>query len=127
MPIRWTVSRADRLVIATVSGEAGREDFARYLAEIDAAGAMPYRKILDLSFAPLAMNAADIKALGRIVDGYGRAGPLGPLAIVANVEAMQYASTVFGESSRADRPFAIFRKLAEAQEWLDRVAPAARG
>lgn len=128
MPIQWTVSHPERLVIATVSGEAHREDFDRYLAEVNDAGAMPYRKILNLTFAPLAVRAADIRALGRSVYDYAlMAGRLGPFAIVVDADSTHDASAMFGETARVDRPFAIFRTLAQARAWLDALEQPATG
>ncbi|MBX3503825.1 MAG: hypothetical protein KF889_30650 [Alphaproteobacteria bacterium] len=127
MPIRWTASPAERLVTAAVSGEATREEFERYLAEVHAAGAMPFRKILDLSFAPMSLRAADIKALGRVMAEYAKDGPLGPLAIVVDADSTREASALYGQAASVDRPFAIFGRPAEAREWLDNVAPLPPG
>jgi hypothetical protein len=127
MPIQWTVSHPERLVTAKVSGEVGRAEFDRYFAELAQAGVMPYRKILDLTFAPLAMSAADVKALGRSIDTYAQAGRLGALAIVVDAEATHDASAIFGESTRAERPFGIFRSLSVARTWLDQSEPAPGG
>jgi hypothetical protein len=128
MPIQWTVSHAERLVIAKVSGDAYRTDFERYLAEIQAAGLLSYRKILDMTFAPLSMRAADIKAIGRIIVEYAKNGPLGAFAIVVDADATHEASTLFGETTRVDRPFAIFGRMAEARAWLDGLKePGSRG
>lgn len=128
MPIQWTASHPERLVIATVSGEADRADFERYLAEMRDAGVMSYRKILDMTFAPLALRAADIKALGRGIAEYGKLGRLGAFAIVVDAAATHEASALFGETTRVDRPFAIFAKMVQARAWLDGLeAPVSRG
>jgi hypothetical protein len=127
MPIRWTLSTAEHLVFAKVTGEVGRAEFEVYLTEVAAAGGMPYRKILDLTFAPLALSAGDVKAIGKIVGDYARNGPIGAFAIVVDADATREASAIFGETARVDRPFAIFDKLVEARAWLDRVAPPPGG
>jgi hypothetical protein len=123
MPIRWTLSRTENLVVAKVSGEAGRADFERYLAEVAKADGMPCRKILDMTFAPLALSASDVKALGKIVSDYAKSGRIGAFAIVVDADATREASAIFGETAQVDRPFAIFDKMAEARTWLDRVDP----
>jgi hypothetical protein len=121
MPIRWTLSPAENLVFAKVTGEVGRAEFEVYLAEVAAAGGMPFRKILDMSFAPLALSAGDVKAIAKVVGEYARSGPIGAFAIVVDADATREASAIFGETARVDRPFAIFDKLAEARAWLDRI------
>jgi hypothetical protein len=127
MPIRWTLSPAEHLVIAKVTGEAGRAEFERYLAKVAAAGAMSYRKILDLSFAQLALSAGDVKAIAKIVGDHAKTGPIGAFAIVVDADATREASAIFGETARIDRPFAVFGKLAEARAWLDKVNPPPGG
>ncbi|MBV9832832.1 MAG: hypothetical protein JO055_00410 [Alphaproteobacteria bacterium] len=123
MPIRWTLSHAEHLVLSKVTGEVGRAEFEGYLGEIAAAGAMPYRKILDLTFAPLGLSAADVKVLGKVVSDYAKSGRIGAFAIVVDADATREASAIFGENAQVDRPFAIFDKMAEARAWLDRIDP----
>jgi hypothetical protein len=126
MPIELTISHDERLVIALV-GEVGPADFGRYFAELEAAGALAYRKIIDLTSSPLAVSGGDIRALGDRVNAYAQGGALGAMAVVINTELASVMTEVYEKRVRADRPLRVCRDLAEARQWLDQVDPPAGG
>ena len=49
MPIRWTISREERLVVATTEGVVTLKDIEAYLDALVVADAMPYAKLFDAS------------------------------------------------------------------------------
>ena len=49
MPIRWTISREERLVVATTEGVVTLKDVEAYLDALVVADAMPYAKLFDAS------------------------------------------------------------------------------
>lgn len=126
MAIHLSISHDERLVVATVE-EVRPEDFERYLADLNAAGAMAYRKIIDLTASQIAMQAADVRAMTERVNAYAQTGALGAIAVVVGNELAEYVSATYEQRIKADRPFRLFRKLAEARQWLDEVEPLARG
>ncbi len=123
MAIHLTVSHEQRLVIATASGEAQPEDMSNYLAEVEAMGAMPYRKIFDMRYASIDFGLAEIKAAGSKIRAYAQSSTIGPLAIVATSELAQEVAGTFAQYATAGRPFQIFLEVAEAKAWLDEVCP----
>ena len=49
MPLHWTVSHPQRLVIAIAKGEVQPQEVEKYLADMFAQGGGPYRKMFDVS------------------------------------------------------------------------------
>lgn len=120
MPINLTISHADKLVVAVADGEIDRAEIDEYLTALIAAGAMSYRKLFDISFAPLSLGVAELRALGkRSAD----AGPTGPLAIVVGSNLAREMAAIFESQAAADRPLRIFDDLPTAREWLDSFPP----
>jgi hypothetical protein len=126
MAIHLTISHDERLVIAIVE-EVAPADFERYFAELTAAGAMTYRKIIDLTASQIAMQGADVRAMSQRISDYARTGALGAIAIVVSNELAEVVSATYEQRVKADRPFRMVRTLAEARRWLEEVDPAARG
>lgn len=126
MAIHLSISHDERLVVATVE-EVRPDDFERYFAELNAAGAMAYRKIIDLTASQIAMQAADVRMMTERVNAYAQTGALGAIAVVVGNELAEYVSATYERRIKADRPFRLFRKLAEARQWLDEVEPPGRG
>lgn len=125
MSIKWTISHPDRLVTAALAGALEPGDVEGYLADVAAAGAMPYGKIIDLTFAPVELPLADLKAMMRASEQYAKGHALGPMAIVVDCDVTEEMSAFFGARTRLDRPFRIFRKMQEAEVWL--AHPECRG
>ena len=93
MPVHWTISHPQRLVIAVTKDEVTVPDIEKYFAGVTADGAMAYRKIFEITHTPAALSDENVKALGQRVVFYAQHGQVGPLA--------------------------IFREMHEARHWLD--------
>jgi len=119
VPINFTISHTDKLVIAAADGEIERADIDKYLSALIAEGAMPYRKLFDISFAPLSIGVAELRALGQRVAEAGKSGPVGPVAIVVGSELAHEMAEIFGSRAQADRPLRIFDDIPKARAWLD--------
>ena len=81
MPITWTVSHPSRLVVAVAKGDISAADVLAYVDEIDQAGAMPYRKLFDLSGVFAMLPTEDVRLVGMRVVALSGDKPTGPLAI----------------------------------------------
>jgi hypothetical protein len=127
VPVTWSISHPEQLVVAIAEGEIRREDVDNYLTGITDAGGMPYRKLVDFTFAPLNLSAVDIRVLGQRVADAGKLGKVGPLAMVVGSELAMDVAKMFKAAARADRPIEIFSNIPEAREWLDQVAPPVSG
>jgi hypothetical protein len=120
MPLHWTISHPNRLVIAVVKGQCTRADVEGYFAGLGAVKAHGYRKIFDVTHAePLAMTPLDISLLAAQVRRIGREGPLGAIAIVAPSAENHALAELFASEATANRPISVFKELHEARHWLD--------
>ena len=119
MPVKWSISHEDRMVLASAEGEASLADLEQYISSVIAAGAMPYRKLFDTTYiAPGALRLAELRAFSRKVLELAKTGPIGPIAIVVGTELEQEMAEAFGKAD-AGRPLAIFSDAVKARQWLD--------
>ena len=119
MPVHWTVSHPNRLVVAIAKDEVTPADIERYFAGITADGAMAYRKIFEITATPMALSEQNLRALGQRVMLYAQHGQVGPLALVASSDESYAQAQAFAEAAKARRPLRIFRELHTARRWLD--------
>src|SRR5260370_30479769 len=124
MPITWTVSHPSRLVVAVAEGDISAADVLAYVDEIDQAGAMPYRKLFDLSGVFAILPTEDVRLVGMRVVALSGDKPTGPLAIVVASDAVEELAKVFEATATTKRPLQIFRDFHAARPWLDEVARA---
>ena len=125
MPVQWTISKPHRLVIAVARDELRLEDIENYLDGVVVAGAMPFRKIFDMTHATVMLGDADMMALAARIRAYMKIDTLGPLAIIAVTERAYQQARLFEVLAEGDRTVRIFRELHLAREWLDKVEPIA--
>ena len=119
MPVHWTISHPSRLVVAVAKDEVKVSDIEQYFAGITAGGAMAYRKIFEITQSPMAINDANLKALGQRIVLYAQHGQVGPVAIVAGSDESYRQAKTFADAATAGRPLQIFRELHAARRWLD--------
>lgn len=119
MPVQWTISHADRLVVAVAKEQVTVADIERYFAGVTAGGAMGYRKIFEITHTPEALSDENLRTLGARVVLYAQHGQVGPLAIVAASDISFEQARTFAAAATARRPLAIFRELHLARQWLD--------
>lgn len=122
MPITLAIDHDKRRVTATVEGTHGAFDGIATLARIFAAGAVPYGKLIDLTFAKPENGAKAIRQLSGFVASAIRGKKPGPLAIVAKSELVREMAEMFDQQVRAERPFRIFEDIDSAAAWLDELA-----
>jgi hypothetical protein len=120
MPLHWTISHPNRLVIAVVKGQCSRVDVEDYIDGVGAVKAHGYRKIFDVTRAePLALTPLDISVLASRVRQIGRENQLGAIAIVATSAENHALAELFATEAIANRPISVFKELHEARHWLD--------
>lgn len=119
MPVHWTVSHPQRLVIAVAKGMVTVADIEQYFAGVTAEGGMSYRKIFEVTHSLTALSEENLKALGQRVVFYARHGQIGPLAIVAESDESYAQAEIFAAAAQVERPLRIFRELHAARQWLD--------
>jgi hypothetical protein len=119
MPVHWTVSHPQRLVVAVAKDEVTVADIEQYFAGVTADGAMAYRKIFEITHTPNALSDENLKALGQRVVFYAQHGQMGAVAIVAASDESYAQAQVFAGAAQVRRPLRIFRELHAARQWLD--------
>ena len=122
MPLHWTLSHPQRLVIAIAKGEVQPQEVETYLEDIFAQGGGPYRKMFDVSQTETAFDETVLKGFAAWVRRRGAEGPIGPLAIVASSDESFRQAGVFADAATVDRPIKIFREQHEARRWLNAFA-----
>jgi hypothetical protein len=123
--LTYSISHEEKLVFIQVQSEVVPAEVQSALFAIRAAGALPYRKLIDLSFAPLTQRIAGIRAIRALSQNAGGAGKdaaRGPVAILVGSEPAAEMVEMFDETMHVDRPLRIFRDLDEARRWLDEIA-----
>jgi hypothetical protein len=95
MPVHWTVSHPQRLVVAVAKDQVTVADIEQYFAGVTADGAMAYRKIFEINHTPMALSEENLKALGQRVMFYAQHGQIGPLAIVASSDESFAQAQIF--------------------------------
>src|SRR5262245_22141194 len=119
MPVHWTVSHPQKLVVAVAKDAVTVADIEQYFAGVTADGAMGYRMIFEITHTPMALTEENLKALGQRVVFYAQHGQIGPLAIVAASEESFAQARTFAAAAPVRRPLRIFRELHAARQWLD--------
>lgn len=119
MPLKWTISHADRTVEAVASGHVSLQDVERYLDDVMVSDALPYRKLFDASQASSALADDEMMMLGARLSAYAGLGPLGPIAFVAPPAiALRQKIQLFATLAPAERPLKIFKTVEAARKWL---------
>ena len=119
MPIRWTISHEERLVVVTTKGVVTLKDIEAYLDALVVAEAMPYAKLFDASDLDLQATDHDVMMLGARMRAYVATWPGGPLAFVVTTRVARDFVDRFLNLAAAPRPVNIFRTADEARRWLD--------
>jgi hypothetical protein len=119
MPVHWTISHPQRLVVAVAKEQVTVSDIEQYFAGVTAAGAMAYAKIFEITHTPMSLSEENLKALGQRVMLYAQHGQVGPLAIVAATDESYAQARTFASAAIARRPLQIFREMHAARQWLD--------
>ena len=122
MPVHWTISHPQRLVVAVAKDQVTVADIEQYFAGVTAAGGMAYRKIFEITHTPTALSEENLKALGQRVIFYAQHGQVGPVAIVAASDDSYAQAQIFAQAAAVRRPLQIFRELHMARQWLDNQA-----
>ena len=119
MPVHWTISHPQQLVVAVAKDQVTVADIEQYFAGVTAGGGMAYAKIFEITHTPMAISEENLRALGQRVMFYAQHGQIGPLAIVAASDESYAQAQIFASAAAARRPLQIFRELHAARQWLD--------
>jgi hypothetical protein len=117
MPISLQISHPDRMVIGVIRGVVTGEDLYQFTAELAAAGAGRYRKIIDVIGHTAGLTAEEIAAFSARMHAAPPTTERGPIALVADRETGAL-SELFARLMGDQRPVRVFRSIHAAREWL---------
>jgi hypothetical protein len=89
MPMRWTISHDERLVLATAEGPLGLLEIEAYFDALIVAGAQPYAKLFDGRSMDVRLTDDDVMAVGARMSAYVKDQQWtgGPAAFVVTTRA----------------------------------------
>jgi hypothetical protein len=119
MPITWTISHADRLVVARAEGLVSLKDIEALLDDVVVKDAITYRKLFDARGATGEANDADVMSLGARIQAYVSLGLEGAAALVVDSQSQYNIAVRFANIAKARRPIQVFYSPEEARAWLD--------
>ena len=121
MPMRWTISHDERLVMVTADGLVTLLEIEAYFDAVVVAGAQPYAKLLDASTMEVRLSDADVMAVGARMSAYVKDQKWegGPAAFVATSRVNREFIKRFINLTASPRQAKIFQTVNEARRWLD--------
>jgi hypothetical protein len=118
MPIKWTISQADRMVTVEVDGEITLAQAEEYLDALVLADAMPYAKLVDCTNMFTQASDNDMMMLGARMRAYASVMKGGPLVFVVTDPVVNDYVRRYINLAAADRPVKIVTSVDEARIWL---------
>lgn len=121
MPMRWTISHDERLVLVTADGPVTLLQIEAYFDAVVLAGAQPYAKLFDAGSMQVRLSDADVMAIGARMSVYvkDRKWPGGPAAFVVTSGINREFVRRFINLAASPRSAKIFQTVEEARRWLD--------
>lgn len=123
MPVDWTISHPDRLIVAVAEGTVTLQEIEQYLDGVITSNTLAYRKIFDVTGAVVHPSDDDMMVLGARIRAYPAFGRFGALAIVASSDRSRWTARLYIELAEVDRPIKTFRNREAARKWLDAQPP----
>jgi hypothetical protein len=120
MSVHLEFFHPDRIVVGIGRGNITREEYQKFLMEVVQAGALHYRKIIDItSISSSPMGTTDMLAFEEALAERAKALNFvrGPLAIVVARDRVENA-LAFKAMSSKDRPVEVFHTIRDARKWL---------
>lgn len=120
MPMRWTISHDERLVMVTAEGPLTLPEIEAYFDAVVVAGAQPYAKLLDASSMEARFSDGDMMAIGARMSAYVKEQRWsgGPAAFVATSRANREFIKRFVNLAASPRQAKMFQAVDEARRWL---------
>ena len=118
MPIHFTIDHKARHVEAKFDGPLVLKDVEDFADAVVAAGALPYRKLIDGRTATGTYTDNDVMALGARLSAYATMGKRGALALIPAPDASLELVDRLLNLGKEGRPAKGFLSIDEARKWL---------
>ena len=122
MPLHWTVQSNLKLVTVVCEGDVDRSDVEAYLAMVNGANIVDWRKLFDARTARPTFTVEDVNEIGVRIRTADAVRTVGPLAFVMPQAPSPELMRLLGFLAAAKRPMRIFNELAPARKWIMTVA-----
>lgn len=122
MPISLQTLEDEKILIATIVGEATLGELEESLDKINIAGMLSWRKLLDLRHGEVVLDNDEVMRLAARTSAYAGEGTLGAIALVVPRDNRQRAASHFLYLTQGKRRAQIFHTMEDARRWLDRIA-----
>lgn len=123
MPIQLTIYHPDRLVIGRATGNMSFAEFVDFGREIQKAGLVHYRKIVDVIDARPAFTEQEFVTMVQLAREVRADRRRGALAFVADPMRGEFAK-LFASLDVDGRPAQVFRSIHDARKWIAENPPA---
>ena len=124
MPIKWTISHPDRMVMMQADGEITLPEAEEYLDALVVADAMAYAKLVDCTTMVTHVSDDEMMQLGARIRAYASVMKGGPLVFVVTSPELHDYVRRYINLAAADRPVKIVKTLEDARAWLKTQATA---
>jgi len=118
MPIKWTISHPDRMVMMQADGEITLPEAEEYLDALVVADAMAYAKLVDCTTMVTHVSDDEMMQLGARMRAYASVMKGGPLAFVVTSPELHDYVRRYINLAAAERPVKIVRTVDQARDWL---------
>ena len=128
MPVTWSTSHHDCLIVVVAEGAVTLQEIEQYLDAVITSNTLCYRKIFDVTRSLEHPSDEDMMSLAARIRAYPAFGRFGALAIVAGSARSRWMARLYTELAAVDRPIRTFRNREAAHKWLDtqpRIDPSA--
>ncbi len=117
MPIQLTIYHPDRLIIGRATGDMSFAEFVEFGREIQKAGLVHYRKIVDVIDARPAFSEQEFLTMVQMAREAQSDRRRGALAFVADPQRGGFAK-IFASLDIDGRPARVFRSIHDARRWI---------
>jgi hypothetical protein len=118
MPIKWTISHPDRMVMMQADGEITLPEAEEYLDALVVADAMAYAKLVDCTTMVTHVSDDEMMQLGARMRAYASVMKGGPLAFVVTSPELHDYVRRYINLAAAERPVKIVKTIDQARDWL---------
>jgi hypothetical protein len=118
MPIKWTISHPDRMVMMQADGEITLPEAEEYLDALVVADAMAYAKLVDCTTMVTHVSDDEMMQLGARMRAYASVMKGGPLAFVVTSPELHDYVRRYINLAAAERPVKIVKTVDQARDWL---------
>jgi len=119
MPLSWSISHPNRLVIAVAKGDLEPKDMMDFVLSVDGASARSYRKMIDVTGVTARFSADKIRRFAHLIRRREDESEVGPIGVVAGSPDVHRQAVLFAKQAQRHRPIRVFHEQHDARKWLD--------